>query len=81
MKEACVLPKYQLFYPALSPGRWYRFSDRPRDTSRPEGATRSGGGPVPSDGGWLDVDGTERFVFLHHLTIRDTQPSDLQPAM
>ena len=34
MKEACVLPKYQLFYPALAPGRWYRFSARPRDISR-----------------------------------------------
>ena len=57
-------------YPDLPPGEWYPVSTRGADDARPEGATRSGGGPTPSAGVWITVDGTERFLFRHHVTFR-----------
>jgi hypothetical protein len=70
MTEARVLDRFTSFYPTLAPGRWYPVSARGEERSRPEGATRSGGGPVPTDGVWLSVDGDDRFVFRHHLEFR-----------
>lgn len=74
MSVARVLDRFSSFYPALEPGRWYEISPRGEERSRPDGATRSGGGPVQSDGIWLSVDGTELFVFRHHLDVRSAAP-------
>lgn len=74
--EARVLERFASFYPTLTPGCWYPLSPREEDRSRPEGATRSGGGPIPSDGVWLIVDGVERFLFRHHLELRRASSDD-----
>ncbi|MCC6930217.1 MAG: hypothetical protein IT359_14625 [Gemmatimonadaceae bacterium] len=70
MREARVLDRFATFYPALSPGVWYPLGARGEDRTRPEGATRSGGGPVNAEGVWLSVDGQDRFVFRDHLEWR-----------
>ncbi|HEX4932308.1 MAG TPA: hypothetical protein VFV33_03960 [Gemmatimonadaceae bacterium] len=70
MPEARVLDRFASFYPALKPGAWYPLSERGVELTRPEGATRSGGGPVNAEGVWLRVDGEDRFVFRQHLEWR-----------
>ena len=68
--DAQLVERFAAFYPGLQTGAWYPVSDRGVDDARPEGATRSAGGPTPTDGVWILVDGAERFVFRHHLRMR-----------
>ena len=70
MREARLLDRFTAFYPTLTPGRWYPVADRGEERTRPEGATRSGGGPVNAEGAWLTVDGESRFVFRQHFEWR-----------
>ena len=76
--EACVRKEFQSMYPDMLPGRWYPVSARGRDHLRPEGATRSGGGPTSTAGVWVTVDGVERFLFGHHVTVRPVQEPGAQ---
>jgi hypothetical protein len=68
--EAQLDERFASFYPQLDPRRWYPVSPRGVDTTRPEGATRSAGGPTPSEGVWIEVEGEERFIFRHHVRLR-----------
>lgn len=76
--EACVLEAFRTMYPDLAPGEWYPVGSRGGDDARPGGASSSGGGPTPSGGVWVTVDGTDRFLFRHHVTFRTT--SGAEPA-
>ena len=63
-------------YPDLAPGRWYPVATRNTDDARPKGPSSSGGGPTPSAGLWITVDGTDRFLFRHHVMTRTTSGRD-----
>lgn len=71
MTEARVIPRFAALYPRLEPGRWYRVGQRGVDAARPEGPTRSGGGPIATEGVWLVVGEDELHVFRQHLELRE----------
>lgn len=68
--QARVRPAFASLYPGLIPGQWYPLARRGEDDLRTDGPTRSAGGPVPTAGIWIRVGDGERFLFRHHVEIR-----------